>query len=342
MPFQVPRDDILRSVRSCRKSSYDPNISHNFNNISIISQGNHAVNETIAGCSGFTKQQIMRLLSTKKSSSSKKFKYRSERPLINVKKGGLFNDSTISNDSNGLFRSHSSPNLLENREKKCFGKGGRRKLSVMKEDTPTLLEVSGIVALENCNTPDSGILKLEDSVKAIDAAILPVIAITPESDRKVNNVFINFEVDLDKEIGKECSETKSELARKSMETNEVKTETPKMNTQIVKRTSSLEKIINRFKKVRATVISDNKDMENDFNIIVEEKENMNTVCVDVFTANKNLLPDLLSPSVTLKPTDYLDQICMDLDELESRKPRQSLGTALGVDKTFLDQFHLID
>lgn len=350
-PFHpVPRDDFMKSLISCRVSSYNhPDVSQNFHNISVISQVNPRGNETIAECSGFTKQQIMRLLSTKKSSSSKKFKYKTERPSINVKKGGLFNESTTSNESNVIIRSHSSPNLFENREKRPFTKMGRRKLSIMQENSPTsLLEVSGIEALEKDNTygTPEGVPVLESSRKLIDTSSLPVICITPEPESKINksnDKEMDFNIQIEAKLDAVLKEP-----RRSFETKveELKTETPKNTTQLARKTSSLEKIINRFKKVRANVLpSDPNEDSIDFKTIVEEKENFNAVNVDVFTANKILLPDLLSPScsvLSIKSTDYLDQLCMDIDEKERRKPRESLGTALGVDNTFLDQFDLID
>ncbi|XP_075986754.1 uncharacterized protein LOC142983656 [Anticarsia gemmatalis] len=341
--YQGPRDDFLKSLISCRISSYDrPNTTHNFN-MSVMSQTNFRNNETIAECSsGFTKQQIMRLLSTKKSSSSKKFKYKTERPNnTNIKKGGLFNESIqvqqqTSTDSNGLYRSYSSPNLFENRERKSRIP---RKLSVMQEDCP-LLEVSGISALDKDNsfaTPE-GVVRLTNTRKLFDATSLPVISITPEPEK----------VNVSNEIG--CNSTKVNFADFSIpklnetpiEKEDSKTETPKNNSQLIRKTSSLEKIINRFKKVRANVLPEKDDDE--FKTIVEEKENMNMVNVDIYAANRILLPDLLSPSCSVlskKSGDFMDQ-CLDIDEVVSRKPRESLGTALGVDHTFLDQFDLID
>ncbi|CAG9794696.1 unnamed protein product [Diatraea saccharalis] len=361
-PFcQAPRDNFFNSLISCRISNYDrPNVSTNFNNISMISQANSRGNDTIAECSaGFTKQQIMRLLSTKKSSSSKKFKYSIERPNINVKKGGLFNESNVSNENYALYRSHSSPDLFENRERKCFVKGSRRKLSVMQEDSPSLLEVSGIAALEKDDTygtPD-GVVGLENSRKLIDAASLPVINILQEQEKRVEKVFNEIEEDLTSfksptylnKIEHECPELKPVLnePRRSFDIkDESKTETPKTNAQLIRKTSSLERIITRFKKVRANVLpAEGKDGDGEITTIDEEKENCNAVNKDAFTADKILLPDLLSPScsvLSIKSTDNLDQLCMDMDGIESRKPRQSLGTALGVDKTILDQFDLID
>ncbi|KAM3959825.1 uncharacterized protein ACR2FA_006108 [Aphomia sociella] len=339
--YQAPRDDFLKSLISCRVSSYDRSNSSNIHNMSVISQ-NYRGNETIAECSsGFTKQQIARLLSTRKSSSSKKFKYRLERPESNIKKGGLFNESNISNESNGLYRSYSSPNLFENREKKSYSKHGKRKLSIMQEDIPSLLEVSGIAVLERDNsysTPEAD----KVNIKAADAMI-PVISITPEPEVKISNILRNTEIDFNGEIGDSVETVLVEEQRKSIEDKDESNETPKTNSQLIKKTSSLEKIISRFKKVRANVISDTSK-EDEFKTIVEEKENFNSVNVDVFSANRILLPDLLSPSCSVikKPTDYVDDLCIDIDKRECRKPRESLGTALGVDQTFLDQFDLID
>lgn len=329
-PFcHKPKDDFLKSVISCRVSLYDRpnlNVSQNFHNISVVSQGQR-VNETIAECSsGFTKQQLSRLLSTNKSSSSKKFKHKTERPNINIKKGGLFNESATtntSNESNGLFRSYSSPNLYENREKRPSSRTGRRKLSIMQEDSQSLLEVSGIAALnkDSFNTPPSTLNSLKVKTDSV-----PSITVTPAGDKKFTEMLRDFKVDMN---GFDTPKDTPD-----------KTETPKNNAHMVKKTSSLEKIINRFKKVRANVVPESMD---EFRCIAEEKENMNA---DTFTANRVLLPDLLSPSCSVvsqkSASEYLDKVCMDIDDVVKRKPRESLGTALGVDQTFLDQFDLID
>lgn len=328
-PFcQKPKDDLLKSVISCRVSLYDRpslNVSQHFHNmISVGSQGQR-VNETIAECSsGFTQQQISRLLSTNKSSSSKKFKYKTERPNMSIIKGGLFNESTsTSSESNCLFRSYSSPNLYENRDQRPLSRTGRRKLSIMQEDSQSLLEVSGIAALNKDSfiTPPSAKI---NSLKVGSTESMPAITITPAVDKTFTETVSEFDVaNFDTPKG-----------------TEENIETPKNNAQMIKKTSSLEKIINRFKKVRANVLPDSTD---EFKCIAEEKENIN---VDTFTANKVLLPDLLSPSCSVlsqkSASEYLDKLCMDLDEKIRRKPRESLGTALGVDQTFLDQFDLID
>ncbi|XP_026754250.2 uncharacterized protein LOC113514371 [Galleria mellonella] len=342
-PFhQLPRDDFLKSLISCRVSSYD-RLNSNFHNMSVISQ-NYRGNETIAECSsGFTKQQIARLLSTKKSSSTKKFKCSVQRPNINIKKGALFNESNVSNE-NGLYRSYSSPNLFENREKKSHSKLGKRKLSIMQEDMPSLLEVSGIAMLESDNsygTPDGN--NINNKEKSVTH--LPAISISPAPEAKVNNILRENKIDFNGELTENSVQTVLiEDQRKSIELKEEsKSETPKTDSQLIRRTSSLEKIINRFKKVRANVVSDTSKSD-EFKTIVEEKENFNSVNVDVFTANRILLPDLLSPSCSIvkKSTEFVDTSSFDIDEKECRRPRESLGMALGVDKTFLDQFDLID
>lgn len=329
-PFTQPRDGFVKSIISCRASSYNhlnPNVSYNFHNMSILSKDNlnisaiPRVNQTIAECkSGFTKQQIERLLSTKKSSSSKKFKYKTERPNIQVKKGGLFNESTNSSgESNGLLRSHSSPNLYEYKRPT---KAEKRRLSIMKEANNSLLEVSGITALDrdsNHSTPTD--TRPIDGL--LNTASIPVVNIIRSPDIKFNQMLIDYNVE-----GKFNDTLKIE-----------KTETPKNNERLITKTSSLEKIINRFKKVRAGVLP---EKSSDIKAIVEEKEHIN---VDTFVANRVLLPDLLSPSCSVigKPEDQdLDVMCLDTDDWGIRMPRESLGTALGVDNTFLDQFDLID
>ncbi|KAI8423003.1 hypothetical protein MSG28_014091 [Choristoneura fumiferana] len=325
---QIPRDDFLKNFASgpfFERQNSNPNAC----NLSIISQVHARSNETIAECSsGFTKQQIQRLLSThKKSSSTKKHKFKLDRPQIHVKKG-LFNISNTSSE-NGIVRCHSSPNLLEIKEKQFTQR--RRKLSIMQEGSPSLVEVSGIMSLEQKHTP----LSLDRSPMNNTAVPIPGIVITPSKES-------NFTKNTAVENGD--SSVTSLGPKKSIDAEEDTSNiTPKSRIPVpVKKTSSIEKIINRFKRVRANVVA----MEDDVNIktIVEEKENFNAVNVDVFTANKILLPDLLSPSCsmfTFKASEFLDPISNDV-ETEVRKPRESLGTALGVDNTFLDQFDLID
>ncbi|CAK1594696.1 unnamed protein product [Parnassius mnemosyne] len=348
--FTAPRDDFLKTLISCRVSTYDrSNTTQNIHNMSVISQA-HKANETIAECSsGFTKQQISRLLSTKKSSSSKKFKYKTERPEIKVKKGGLFNESITSNESSGLFRSYSSPNLFENRDRKPITTGRARKLSIMQEDSPnSILEVSGIAALDknsNFSTPQ-GAGGLEN-IK-FDLSSQPIISVVKDSENRVNNTLNNIQVDLNKGIGNGCVHSESDGKCLEFQGPLTKVVTPKTNAQLINKTSSLEKIINRFKKVRANVLqSESFESPKNIKTIVEEKENnFNTMNVDVFAENRTLLPDLISrsfntvPKVTINCTD---DIWLDNDDKEQpRRPRESLGTALGVDQTFLDQFELID
>ncbi|CAG9569164.1 unnamed protein product [Danaus chrysippus] len=330
--YQLPKDEFLKSLKTCRKHNDNLNISQNINNISMISNINK-VNETIAECSsGFTKQQILRLLSTKKSSSSKKFKYKTDHTNIKIKRNGaLFNDSITSNESNGLFRSYSSPNLFENKERRSFNKIKGKKLSIMKEDSPSQLEVSGITCIDqdsNYNSPHG--LGNAESSRNLDSTNIPTITVTNDSEKiinKVNNIQILTDLEMDSTVSPILEVPRSDI-------------TPKPNTSVIRKTSSLEKIINRFKKVRASVIPEREIT--DIKTIEEENFNGN---FEMYTANRNLLPDLLSPSCSVWKnvnSNCLDEFCMDLDEVETRKPRESLGTALGVDQTFLDQFDLID
>ncbi|XP_038219649.1 uncharacterized protein LOC119837928 [Zerene cesonia] len=328
-PFHhAPRDDFMRSIISYNMNTYDHiNVSRNSHNISVMSQ--MKANETIAECaSGFTKQQIQRLLSTKKTSSSKKYKYNTERPDINIKKGGLFNESSSSIQSNGLTRSYSSPNLYENRPKKAMSRGKGRKLSIMKEDSP--FEVSGISALENdSNFSTLGLANAESSRKYSNSPTLPTVLISSDVENKINTVL--KVLDSSKET--ETSTFSNTTNHKSMESQ--KTDTPKTSMQLIKKTSSIEKIINRFKKVRASVMPEKEDIIT----IREEKEKHEKTD---HLISRVLLPDLLSPSCPQLNgnSDFLDQMLMD--DKVYRKPRESLGTALGVDQTFLDQFDLID
>ncbi|CAK1540946.1 unnamed protein product [Leptosia nina] len=284
--IQPVRDDFMKSLVSYNgNTNYEMGVSSNLSAITQVRS-----NETIADCaSGFTRQQIQRLLSTKKTSSSKKYKYNAERPE-KIKPGALTYDSGVSIESNGLTRSYSSPNLLENREKRSLPKLRGRKLSIMKEDSP--LELSGISALENnSNFSTPGQANAESSRKIS----------TPE-------ILISNASDSNTAIGEQ---------RKSIENL-----TPKTNPHLIRKTSSIEKIINRFKKVRASVIPPKEDL------IEEFKEN-----VFLSVNNRLMLPDLVSPNVSDMSGNSSD--C-------ERRPRQSLGSVLGVDQTILDQFDLID
>ncbi|XP_045506653.1 uncharacterized protein LOC123702864 [Colias croceus] len=324
-PFHhVPRDDFMKSIISYNVNTYDHlSVSRNSHNISVMSQMKG--NETIAECaSGFTRQQIQRLLSTKKTSSSKKYKYNTERPDIHIKKGGLFNESSSSVQSNGLTRSYSSPNLYENRPKKVMSRGKGRKLSIMKEDSP--FEVSGISALDNdSNFSTMGLANAESSRKYSNSPTLPTVIINSDVENRINNVLKGL--DASKDV--ETSNFSNISERKSIES---KTDTPKTNTQLIKRTSSIEKIINRFKRVRASVMPEKEEI-----ITIKEEKHEKTDHV----TSRVLLPDLLSPSCPQLNvnSDFLNET---QDDKVYRKPRESLGTALGVDQTFLDQFDLID
>ncbi|XP_063369057.1 uncharacterized protein LOC134657438 [Cydia amplana] len=337
--YQAPRDDFLKNFIS---GAYErQNSATSVHNLSIISQVQARSNETIAECSaGFTKQQIQRLLSThKKSSSTKKHKFKLDRPSMIIKKGGLFNASNtskagfnISNTSseNGLFRCHSSPNLFENKENKYTKRN--RKLSIMQEGSPSLLEVSGITTLEEKDTPKK--LPITDSLNFL----IPTLVITPAKAKIIDNLNDNINNiennSIESGIASMCS-------KKSIDNDNV---TPKSKIPVpIKQTSSIEKIINRFKKVRANVIA--QEVKDDEIKTIYEEKDFNAVNVDVFTANKVLLPDLLSPScsvLSMKGSDFLEEVCDDMEKTEGRKARESLGTALGVDNTFLDQFDLID
>lgn len=314
-PFHAPKDDFLKNLISSRAKSDHLNTT-SFHDLSIIPQVNRA-NETIAGClTGCTKQQLLRLLSTKKTSSSKKFKHNNERSM-KIKKAKLFNESTSSNESNGLFRSYSSPNLYENKEVRSIQRSGRRKLSIMQESCSPLLEVSGIAALDKDSSCENS--TNQSSKKDASVPTVQITSETPPTDQKFHQNLKDFKIDLNKEF-------LIEHIPKSLEFE--KAITPQNTTKLTNKTSSLEKIINRFKKIRASVLPEDYNEKSDFRTIVEEKEN-------AFTANRILLPDLLSPSCSgLSNTSEELEVC--------RKPRESLGTALGVDDTFLDQFDLID
>lgn len=330
--YQFSRDDLLRSLASYHGPNDMSVISYNNPNVSVISS--IKANETIAECSGFTRQQILRLLSTKKTSSSKKHKYNYDRPNIKIKKGGLFNDSSI--ESNGLYRSYSSPNLFENREKRSYDKLKCRKLSVMQEDTVSQLELSGIACLDmgsNLSTPQGN----AESSRQENISNVPLIRVSGVEE-KLHNVITNIETEM-KKFDNDVISPILEIPK-----GEEKTITPKPNPQLIKKTRSLEKIINRLNKVRANAVQHTEVVT-----IVEKKENLNKKSLTNATraiTNRVLLPDLLSPSCNSSDNktniDYLDQICQNMEKTYAKKPRESLGTALGVDHTFLDEFNLID
>ncbi|XP_022128876.2 uncharacterized protein LOC111002899 [Pieris rapae] len=288
MSLRPPKDDFMRSLISLNMNTNNP-ISSN-SNLSVISHVKS--NETIAGsASGFTKQQIQRLFSTKKTRSSKKYKYSNERSA-NVK-SALNYDSGVSVESCVLTRSYSSPNLYENRERQSIPRTRGRKLSIMKENNA--LELSGISVLDNNSNFST-----------------PVIA-NAESTIKI--VISNADL---KDSNKETTTS----ARQSIES----IGTPKMNTHLVKKTSSIEKIINRFKKVRASVMPTKESF-------VEQEEK----CIEGEKVIRSILPDLISPSLS-----FTEESRISFESDVQKNTRESLGAALGVDQTFLDQFDLID
>lgn len=327
-----PTEDFLKSVKSYRGSASDQMSVSQFNNtLSNNVRTENRANET--HCTGFTKQQLNRLISTKKSSTKKRA---TVRTYNKINKRNLFNESTISpfNGSISWTRSHSSPNLHESKEKTCI-----RRLSTMKEDSQPILEVSGIVALNrdsNQSTPRET-RSLELSRKVSDFNSLPSItgissttSINCESSKTSLNEVSSKEVDIQVGVSKRNS---TELCE------EPKSETPATNARLIKKTESIEKIIKRFKKIRDSVLPEVETK--DFKIIDEEKENLHVVNLELFKTNRSLAPYLLSPScstITQRSSDIFEP-CFDCDDV-SKRGRESLGTALGVDHTFLDQFDL--
>lgn len=328
-----PPEDFLKSVISCRVSTYDQMSVSQFNN-TISNNIRPEIKANVTHSTGFTKQQLDRLLSTKKSITKKHTTMRHDK----IKKRNLFNESTMStfNGSICLTRSRSSPNLLEGKEKTHA-----RRLSTMKEDSLSVLEVSGIVALNqdsNQSTPRET-CSLEISRKVSDFNSMPSITVVSSktsinsSSKTSLNEGASKDIDMQVEIPKRTSTELSE---------EPKSETPASNARLIKKTGSLEKIINRFKKIRASVLPEVNLETKDFKTIDEEKENLNMVNLELFKTNRNLLPDLLSPScstITQRSNDNFEH-WFDSDDDVPRRPRESLGTALGVDHTFLDQFDL--
>ncbi|XP_023935459.2 uncharacterized protein LOC112043988 [Bicyclus anynana] len=387
LTYHAPKDDFLKTLMASRASTYDQaNMSH-MSNFSMIS--NIKANETIAECSsGFTKQQITRLLSTNKKSSHKKLKKQDSHNEVSFKRCGLFKESLLSNDSHGLVRSYSSPNLLENRESRIpISKIRQRKLSIMQEDSP--LDVSGVTSLDNFNTPPGSnkfgnsrntlsYAKISDEVKnrldviqnEFESAISPILEqethfsnaamqesrlpkpitkgvpiITLTTTQKQESYFSKTLKDRELQESHSLNTITKDLSRISispvnLQESHSKTVTPKTNSALIKKTSSLEKIINRFKQIRSNTLHKDEDIQT----IDEEKENFNTN--NAFPANRNLLPDLLSPNVNClrsnSDVSYVDAVDFDMDDVVHRIPRVSLGTMLGVDHTFLDQFDLID
>lgn len=331
------KEDTSKSIISCRMSSYNrQHISQNFHNMSIVPLSNR-MNETVTERgTGFTKHQIKRLLSTVKKRSTKKASFKAERPKINFKIG-LFNETTPFNENRGLIRSYSSPNLLENREKRSIPKLEARRLSIMQEN----LEVSGIVALETENS--YGTPQFLGNSACANAKSLPHIKVTPEPEKDLS--------DSSSSIGHRLN-NETVIAELNLNRDEAtKTETPKNNMRLISKTNSLEKIINRFRRVKANVLSVDNIERSGCNeghskiskVIIEEKENLKTV--DLFHANGNSLRDSSGSSfskLSQESMDYLDTIYYNVEEKVRNKPRESLGTALGVDHTFLDQFDLID
>ncbi|VVC96042.1 unnamed protein product [Leptidea sinapis] len=319
--FQTQKDDFIKSFISGNiTSNYQTTASHSNNNLSVISHSNKG-NDTVTGCtSGFTRDQLNRLLSIRKTSSSKKFKKKNDSRKLNIKTGALFNESFESVDSNGLFRSYSSPDLNENRKKSSLSSRVTN-LSVMMECNS--FNLSGISAFD-CDNFSPGAANAESSRKAMEISNTLSSQVTSVEPKKILKEIINN--------NSTCVSGKSSIECVTS-SNGV---TPKSDFKMAQRTSSLEKIINRFQKVRANVVSNSNQ------VISEEKVNLNT---QNNLEKRRLLPDLLSPSWNMFNTVKTDSLQPELEDDDiptKRYPRESLGSALGVDHTFLDQFELSD
>lgn len=228
-----PTEDFLKSVISCRVSAYDQVNVSQLNNTLSSKRPVPEIKLNESHSTGFTKQQLNRLLSTKKSSSKKRTTLRSENK---IKKRNLFNESTMSTFNGSIFltRSRSSPNLLENKDKTRV-----RRLSTMKEDIQSALEVSGIVALNrdsNQSTPRETCC-LEISKKVSDFNSMPSItgvssktSINSTSKTSLNEI-TSKEIDIPAEAPKRNS---TELCE------EPKSATPASNARLIKKTGSLE------------------------------------------------------------------------------------------------------
>lgn len=326
-----PHQDYLRSVISCHVSTYDQMDVSQLNNTVNNVRTEIKTNET--HCTGFTKQQLNRLLSTNKSSTKK---HNIARPDHRIKKRNLFNESTMStfNGSICFTRSHSSPNLLESK-----GKTHVRHLSTMKEDL-SILEVSGIAVLNrdsNQSTPRQ-MHSLEITRNVSEFKSMPSIT-GNLSTTSINCTSIKTSVN---EVASTEIQVKVPKRISTELCEEPKSETPASNARSIKKTGSLEKIINRFKKIRASVLPEVNLEAKDFKTIDEEKATLNMMNLELFKTNRNLLPDLLSPSCSTitQRSDDMFQHFIDSEDDVPRRPRESLGTALGVDHTFLDQFDL--
>lgn len=298
--YKAPQHSF-KGMTSCPTNIHDRlNMTQDFHNLSIVPRINKS-NETMAECgTGFTKQQIMRLLSTKKTSSSKKHKYKTERPNAKIQ-AALFPEP-IHHEGKGLYRSYSSPDLFENRQRKTYDTLSKRRLSIMPEN---FLEVSGIATLDS---KDSTPQVIAESSREIEGFNIPAIILTPFKEAKKTTIIkqMEKEFEITDDFKSQCIE---------------KTDTPKTNPPVINKTNSLEKIIQRFRKVAS------------------RDNNLQEVKI-----KKVLLPDLLSPncSTHIPNTDCLDKIVMDIDRRFDKTSRQSLGAALGVDNTFLDLCDFIE
>ncbi|XP_068625578.1 uncharacterized protein [Battus philenor] len=337
----LERDDFLKSITaSCSVGTrYEMgNSTQNFQNYSLQTHYSHKADETIAERrTGFTKEHIARLFSTKKSSSSKKFKHKTERSLKKLQGHSLFNESIFSNESSGLFRSHSSPNLFEHRERRPLAKLRARKLSIMKEDSPdSILDVSGIALLGKSSNPSTPPIYQVDDVKAETSHDL-ITCINKDATNDI--LYSPFNLMKEKVLTSSVDQRSLCDNRQEIYKQLKKTGTPKTEHQPTVEANSLEKIINRFKRLRANMEHSQTLKSPETNTNADEKRHEENI--DVSNANRSSLPDVIHPSFNTNVKSFED-FDSDVEDNRPRKPRESLGTVLGVDATFLDQFELSD
>ncbi|GBP19317.1 Zinc finger protein on ecdysone puffs [Eumeta japonica] len=174
----------------------------------------------------------------------------------------------------------------------------------MAENSNAILELSGIVALESSkNTP----LKENESGTPSFNAINNNMSVMQIKDNCDQKLLVKHD-------------------RKSLESPIENNVTPKLNSHPIRKSSSIEKIINRFKKVRANVC------ESQFESKTIKEETVAVKVMNMDLKNKKLLPDLLEQSHSTDMVAELPDWTLFNSPDEKKKTRESLGTALGVNK----------
>lgn len=325
------------------------------------------LNQTVADCTTvFSKQQIARLLSSKKTANSQKksSQKKYDQSLMENHRDKKWNVLFNVTSNSPLYKSYSSPNLQDssNQRLRTLPKTykARNICSIVMEDSPDSVNVSNFSMIQcesptDCfnKTPDKSKLNGSNNVKATSS---PTISNVPRQSRiPVFNkdfvdknsgrhppIIVNDEVVIEKVIPDEIV-TENEADTLSELNHTPSSRRASMNNSTKSR--SIERIMDRFKKYKDSVkVCNFKSQLERVKISIETKEkNFNQLNVDVQTSFPKNLPDLLSPNhQILGGFRDIDSVKIFSPDDQKYCPRQSLGQALGVDNTFLDQFDLID